>query len=168
MGPEQTEFWLKLRSLIDHPEWIEDFSRIVKLFGLTITEPMDAITIDTPGIKSRHDARDLRYFSIKTLSYRIAPDDYEKNLRVLRLQMQLNLDQICITDQAVRRIYGHGYTQVPSHGEVMPGLQADPTGVLYFGAYGGEQNKPGRAPWSIVYLASGCAMTVTLQRLLHN
>ncbi|WP_345817710.1 hypothetical protein AAGS40_30390 (plasmid) [Paraburkholderia sp. PREW-6R] len=166
MGPKQTEFWFKLRSLIDHPEWINDFSRIVKLFDLTITDPVDVISADTPGFKARFDAKDEHFFAMSSTQYGIGPD-IKGDGRVLSFEIDIHTEEICITDREVRRIYGRGVVGVASHWGVPPALAQDPTGVLYSVGYRSE-GLISRAPISMSYAPSGCVENITFRQSVSN
>ncbi|MBN3759530.1 hypothetical protein [Burkholderia sp. Ac-20365] len=165
MGPDQTEFWLRLRSLMDHPDLITDFQQIVSLFDLTVTDPVDSITLQTQGFASRRDAIDQHFFIITSLRYGITDDDLHNNERLISLYIEINNEQICITDQTIERIYGSDNLRVSSHWNVPPTLQTDPTGVRYSQGLGGEIS---RAPIVLTYVPSGCLKNITFQKFIKE
>lgn len=164
MGPISTEYWRKLQALIAHPEWLEDFPKIVDLFGLTITDPVDAVDVKSQEIRSRFDIKDERYGNMTSITYGVTKDHYDENSRVIRFTFVLDANNICITNSEVRAIYGRGSVGVMAHWDIPPEVKADPIGFRFSEAYGKPIEKIRRSPVAFAYSPSGCLWQVSLQR----
>jgi len=159
MGPDATELWHKIRYLTAHLDDIQDFSKLVKFFDLTIADPIDAVSPKKPGFQGRYD---IKNYMLKQVGYGIAPDFQNKNKRVVKFSFHFSLDNICISNSEVRRIYGKGIIGIPT--DVPQSLYSETTGLRFSEAYG-KQTPQGRdAPLIFSYVNSGCLESVHFQQ----
>ncbi|WP_211474931.1 hypothetical protein [Collimonas humicola] len=159
MGPDATELWHKLQHLVANLDDIQDFSKLVKLFNLTITDPVDAVSAKKPGFQGRND---IKNYMMKQVGYGITPDFQDKNKRVVKFSVYLYLDNICISSSEVRRVYGKGVIGIPTG--VSQYLYSDTTGLRFSEAYGKQTPQGRNAPLIFSYMSSGCLESVDFQQ----
>ncbi|MEK7891161.1 hypothetical protein AAB992_29055 [Burkholderia contaminans] len=166
MGPASTDFWRRLQKLINNPDYLDDFSKIVDILNLTIDRPVNFITPKTAGYVSRRDARDEYYRDISFISYGISKDQYDSGIRLIGLTLQIDISQICIAASEVHRIFGAGYISVMTLGISRPEVVAEPEGFRFFESYGESVEKIRRSPVHFAFSPGGCLYEVDLQKII--
>jgi len=158
MGPDATELWRKIQYLVAHLDEIQDFSKLVKLFDLTITDPIDTVSPRKPGVQRRYDIKGGRdSYLFESIGYGIGQNSIDKNKRGIGFTLDFYLNGICISNSEVRRVYGKGSVGIPTHAaQSFYSNPAELAGLMFSEAYG-EQDPNGRnAPIVFSYVNSGC------------
>ena len=165
MGPGVTEFWRKVQILIANREDIQDFSKLVKLLGLTITDPIDAVTPKKPGLQGLHSIKTESYGNIvESIGYGISRDVYDPNKRVIGFRLELFSQNSCISSEEVRRIYGKGLIGTSVHDMVKPDSGPDTAGYSFSESYGEELSNVRRSPLVFNYHQNGCLWRISLSQ----
>lgn len=113
MGPEATVLWRKIQRLIAAPE-IKDLSKLIDIFNLKITEPIDLIDWRKPGSAHRNDIASTSWF-IASGSYGVFDQTATLKRKVLYLELKFNINDFCLTKQEIQRQYETGWEVAAFH-----------------------------------------------------
>lgn len=161
MGARQRKFWARLRSVLDHPEWLVDYSKVESALGLMARYPSDPID---PNLRRVQISRGLHNLSegmqfIDDGRYGVLQAvPAQEFYRVL--EVHLTTLSICLTASHVEQAYGPGQRMpvMVSHGAPIEVVIGNPYALVYKNVKG-ENN-------SMVFgvMPSGCIRAVTLRQ----
>lgn len=113
MGPEATVLWRKIQQLIAAPE-IKDLRRLIEIFNLKITEPIDLIDWRKAGSAHRNDIASTSRL-IARGKYGVFDQTANLNRKVLYFEMKFNISDFCLTKQEIQRQYVTGWEVAAFH-----------------------------------------------------
>lgn len=152
MGPEATDFWRRLQSLVEKPE-LKNFSRLVDILKLDIAHPVDWIDLDSPTAVWREDIKSKDYF-ITGGSYGVGIASNEARQRFISIRLDLDLRLVCISKLEIQR-YLRTVTEVTESG---------PADIEYVGIrdHSGIPHSVGSSRKGVSFMISqsGCAKSV--------
>jgi hypothetical protein len=105
MGPEATALWKKIQQLIEEPD-IRDFGKLISMFDLRITQPIDAVDWRKPGSAKRSDITSSNLM-ITGGVYDIVTIDRGPNQkkRILSFGLKFDIHKFCLTKPEIQRRY---------------------------------------------------------------
>lgn len=112
MGPEATQLWRQLQTLIEQPELIKDFPRLVALMEISTQLPMDAVDWKKRERQNREDLRFKHHWLVESARYGVSslyPAATYPKRRDLEFDMRFNIQNICLSKQEVQRLYSTGW-----------------------------------------------------------
>lgn len=165
MGPYASSFWIRLRELIGHPDWLRSFPRLVEQLDLRLTEPLDKVDPNRKDVQFREDIHDERGGLIMKGRFGVfrRPGPFGKDwFRELRLS--LNPMTICITQREVIRTFGPAKPAEPivmdASYQTWQAKQAI-VGFQYSLIY--KTSQP-TGSFSFAFSSSGCAVNVAIMQ----
>ena len=166
-GPVSNKFWLNIRAIISSEDNLMKFGEIVKILNLKIKDPVDTISVDSPVGAYRADAEDPT-FRAKTVSYAIFRHSHSNAGRDVVLQVELNLDEICVTAGEVERIYGKGDIAITPHDFLA--AKANNSEIETHYSMGYPKLPPNEWPGSLVFsfTPSGCVERIQIRKSIAN
>ena len=164
MGPAATEKWRQIQALIAKPEQLRSFSALIALFDLNTKKPSDQLDSSPDGGKYRVDAEDSKSSIIRTFDYWVRCDDARNFGCDGVLKMYFFIENICISNMEVRRLYGEpNRIGVASHGAVPKEVADNPVG-FGFGytelRYAPVPNSRRKFSVAFSFAPSGCAKMI--------
>jgi hypothetical protein len=129
MGPEATALWKKIQQLIEEPD-IRDFGKLIPMFDLRITQPIDAVDWRKPGGARRSDITSTNLM-ITSGVYDVLTTVTGPNTkkRTLSFGLKFDIRKFCLTKPEVQRHYTV-WTEAESAGVHSPQfLWTDKTGT---------------------------------------
>ena len=106
LEPSAAAFWSRLQDVLANDRSLEDFPGLVRMLGLKLTDPADAIDPLRPEPRWRTDIRDGRGGFIASGRFGVGRDTSPQRLWFRTLEIKLNLKSICISAQEVKRVFG--------------------------------------------------------------
>lgn len=169
MGPDATDLWRKIQQLIATPKVIADFSKLVSILNLSITDPIDSVSPAKPGLQWRYDAKIEPYrYMVERISYSILNDNYDINGRAAVLVLFFSSEGSCITSSEVRRVYGGGSIGTSVHSRYRPSSGPDTAGLMFSESYKEQSSPIERAELIFNYRYNGCVREITVsQRIIE-
>jgi hypothetical protein len=168
IGPVATEFWKKIQNLAADLTQIQDFSKLIALFELTVTDPVDSVSPRLPGVQQRNDIKgNPNPRILRQVGYGISRDPYNKRERVVKFILAFDLNQICLGSGEIRRVYGDGIVAIEGHSPKPEYFYKQTAGLRFSEAYGANAQEIRRAPLVFTYANSGCLDLVEFQQAVR-
>ena len=167
LGPISLTFWEKIQKIISNDDYIMNFALLAELLELQFEEPVDAVSPEKPGYRSRRDATE-KTLRIKTMGYGIVQNAENPKARDVALAIDLDLNQICITAAEVERVFGKGRISITPHEMGVAKTNGSPIETNYSAAYPRESTKAGIPPLVFSYAYSGCVKSISMHKMLPN
>jgi hypothetical protein len=167
MGPTSSAFWAKVQKIISNDDYIMNFALLAELLELQFEEPVDAVSPEKPGYRSRRDATE-KTLRIKTMGYGVVQNAENPKARDVALAIDLDLNQICIAAAEVERVFGKGRIAITPHEIGVAKTNGGPIETNYSVAYPRESMKAGIPPLVFSYAYSGCVKSISMHKMLPN
>jgi hypothetical protein len=105
MGPEATALWKQIQQILEEPD-IRDFGKIIPMFDLRITQPIDAVDWRKPGSAKRSDITSSNLM-ITGGVYDIVTIDRGPNSkkRILSFGLKFDIHKFCLTKPEIQQHY---------------------------------------------------------------
>lgn len=167
MGPNSVLFWKKIQAIIADQDYLLDFSKLKNLLDLEIKQPVDAVSPNKTGRQSREDATD-RPMMLKATAYRIYPNQKNSKAKDVFLELDLDIEQICLTGSEVERVFGRGSIGFSSHNPYRYDSRGLPLESASGESYPTDRASPRDFSVAFSYARSGCVKAILFSKTIEN
>lgn len=128
MGPEATALWKTILLVLKEPD-IKDFGKLMQMFDLRITQPVDAVDWRKPENSKRTDVTSANPMITGGVYSALKIERGPDSKRILSFGLKFDIHKFCLTKSEVQRHYAV-LTQSESAGVHSPQfLWSDKTGT---------------------------------------
>jgi hypothetical protein len=164
VGPYATQLWKKTQSLIRRSGDIGDIGVVMNTLGGGSADSPDVGLTTNSTLPFRRNIRlDLYGYMTKEIVYAVRRDRGDEKNVVFSVNITFDVNNICISGDEVRRIYGTGTLSVPAGDTYKPKSNSDTPGMWFSEIYAESDSDLTRAPLVFYYNPSGCMRGVLLQ-----
>jgi len=169
MEPYAASSWLRLQELIEHPEWLASFPRLVEQLQLRPTGPMDQVDTTRREVQWRNDIQDLPGGIIIKGRYMMGRRGHPYQW-FRSLDLSFNPKAICISQLEVQRVYGVAKPRMPvAMDATFSSWQERQVRIGYAYSLIYSRDLPsGAYMFSFAFASSGCAVEMKVVQDLNE